>query len=123
MLSLIRSVLVRRTPLRRGGALKRTGFLKRESRKRQAERDARRQVREETLARDGWRCVAADLDTGIPCGGPLDVDEMVSRARRPGGHLDASNTNVLCRSHHEWKHTEPARAYELGLARHSWDVS
>jgi hypothetical protein len=123
MLSLIRSVLVRRTPLRRGGALKRTGFLKRESRKRQAERDARHAVRQETLERDRWRCVAADLDTGIPCGGPLEVDEIVSRARRPGGHLDPTNTQVTCRSHNQWKENEPVRAIELGLARHSWDVS
>jgi 5-methylcytosine-specific restriction endonuclease McrA len=122
MLFMIRRVaLNRQGRLKSGGPLRRVAAIHRESRKRQAERDARRQVRETTLARNGWRCVAADLDTGVPCGGPLEVDEIVSRARRPGGHLDVANTQVLCARHNVWKETEPERAIELGLARHSWD--
>jgi 5-methylcytosine-specific restriction endonuclease McrA len=122
MLFVIRQVaLNRKGRLKRGGPLRRVTAIRQESRKRQAERDARRQVRETTLARDGWRCVAADLDTGVPCGGPLEVDEIVSRARRPGGHLDVANCQATCSVHNVWKEDNPERAIELGLARHSWD--
>jgi len=101
--------LQRRTPLARGGP------LPRESAKTKRERPDRMRVQEVTRARHGGVCEAKDLVPEVRCWGPVDVDEIAPRGRRPGGHLDDTNTQCLCRAHHDWKHAHPRRALELGL--------
>lgn len=66
-------------------------------------------------------CAARTLVPEVTCWGVLDVDEVQGRGVRPGGHLDGTNVQVLCRAHHNWKHEHPARAHELGLTRWSWE--
>jgi 5-methylcytosine-specific restriction endonuclease McrA len=112
--------------LKRGDGLKRSGDLKRTplnpvSRKRQSEQAAREQVRRLVMVRDQYTCQAKHIQDGPPCWGPLEVDEIVSRARRPGGHLDVDNCQVLCRGHNQYKEDDPAWALRHGLARNSWD--
>lgn len=51
----------------------------------------------------------------------MDVDERKSRGVNPGGHLDDSNTQLLCRCHHRWRTEHPREARERGLRRASWD--
>lgn len=80
----------------------------------------RRRVRELVLARDGG-CVAAGLVPSVKCAGPLDVDEIVPRGVRPGGELDPTNCQVLCRAHHRWKHANPIAAHDVGLREWSWE--
>jgi len=105
---------LRRTPMKRGSAIK--PF----SKKRAGERDQRQKVIEETMRRSGGRCQAADLVPEVKCWGPLDTDEVVGRGVYPGAHLDADNTQTLCRAHHTWKHEHPRLAAERGLRRASW---
>lgn len=124
--------LERRTPLKRGKPLKAktplarsTKPLPRESAKRKAERPVRDAVRAAVKERDGG-CVAHHLvEAGqIPrsaCWGQIETDEIVSRKRRPGGHLDETNCQALCTGINRWKEDKPRRAIELGLARNSWD--
>lgn len=122
-----RKGLNRGGPLRRGPGpktrkpLRRVEPLRAQSARRKAEAPTRAAVRQEVLDRDGHRCQAAGIPEAGPCWGPLDVDEIVSRARRPGGHLDPSNCQALCRGHNGWKEDHPEAALRLGLARHSWD--
>lgn len=114
----------RKTPLKRSpmkSAVTATGFqakprkrINQVSAKRAAEADERAWVRQDALNRAGHRCLMESI-AGVICGGPLDVDEIVPRGRRPGGHLDADNVQVLCRLDHGWKHTEPNHATALGL--------
>lgn len=96
--------------------------LKPMSAKRAAEREDRVAVRERALRRAGYRCQAEGI-AGLRCGGPLDVDEIILRSGRPGGHLEDDNVQVLCRQHHDWKHTHPTEAVAAGLRRWSWDHS
>ena len=96
--------------------------LRRVSKKRASERDARAAVREATLARAGWRCEAVRVVPEIDCGGPLDVDERKSRGVNPGGHLDELNTQVLCRAHHRWRTENPQEAWERGLRVKAWET-
>lgn len=95
--------------------------LQRESARRRGERDRRAEVREETKARAGWRCEAATLVPEVACSGPLDVDEVIPRGVRPGGHLEAAHTQALCRAHHDWKGLHPVEAEARGLRRWSWN--
>lgn len=111
--------LKRTTPLKVKAPMKRaTKAMPRESKKRIAERPERARVRAVTLERQPY-CAARDMSTGVECGGDLETDEIVSRARRPGGHLDDTNTQTLCHVHNGWKEDWPDKAKELGLAR-SW---
>lgn len=103
--------------------MKRGGRLPAESAKRKAERPARAAVRERTLARAGYECQAALLVPEIECGGPLDVDEIRSRGVNPGGHLDDSNTQALCRAHHMWRTANPEEAWRHGLRRKAWETT
>ena len=113
--------LERRTPLNRGTSqLKRTP-LNPVSKKRQREAKARTALNREALYRAGGRCQAVELVPEVTCSGPLDVDEIVLRSGRPGGHLDPENVQVLCRAHHDWKHDHPKEAVERGLRRWSWE--
>ena len=75
----------------------------------------RRQVREEVLARDGG-CVARTTVLSVACIGPVDVHEVLTRARG-GDPLDPDNCVSLCRAHHDWTHREPLKATALGLLR------
>lgn len=90
------------------------------SAKRRSEQTARAKVRDIVHARD-QHCVARLVVPEIECGGPLDVDEIVLRSGRPGGHLDPDNCQLLCRRHHDWKHANPAAAVDRGLRRWSYD--
>lgn len=97
--------------------------LPRESPRRIAERAERKAVRAEVLARDGHECQAKGLPVDVvgACFGPLEVDEIVSRARG-GDYLNADHCQALCRFHNGWKEDHPALAIELGLALNSWDI-
>lgn len=95
--------------------------IKPRSQKRIDEADARWEVRQATLQRAGFRCEAPDLAFGVPHGGPLDVDERISRGVRPGAHLDVTITQVLCRMHHSAKALYPDEARRLGLTFRSWE--
>ena len=95
--------------------MKRGGRLPRQSAKRRAEAPARRAVIEEVTRRAGGRCAAREVVPESLCWGPFDVDEIVSRAQRPGGHLDVDNCQLLCRAHHDWKHSFPIEAAKRGL--------
>lgn len=103
-------------------ASKRGQRLRHASKKRAGERRKRLDVTKAAFARDRG-CVAMDRVPEVKCGGPLDPDEIVSRARRPGGHLDLDNVQVLCRAHHDWKHEHPIEAVERGLSAHSWEAA
>jgi 5-methylcytosine-specific restriction endonuclease McrA len=100
--------------------VKRGGPLRSQSARRAAERTERARVRQIVEARDR-RCVAAIIVPEVICAGPMDVDEIVPRSARPGGHLDPDNCQLLCRAHHDWKHAHPADAADRGLRRWSWD--
>lgn len=76
-------------------------------------------VRAEAIRRDGG-CVATTLVPEVTCGGILEVDEIQGRGVRPGGHLVAGNTQVLCSRHHQWKTEHPLGAQMRGLALPSW---
>jgi len=89
--------------------------LKLMSDKRRNERDARITVIEQVIHRDGNRCWAEHLMPQIACGGPLDPDEYDQRGVRPGGHLDPTNVQMLCRFHHDWKTEHAVEAARLGL--------
>lgn len=77
--------------------------------KRRAEERERADVRQRVLDRDTG-CVMSSAR----CAGPLDVDEIVSRGRG-GSWLDDDNCQVLCRHHHELKHSRIHLASILGL--------
>lgn len=122
-----RSPLRRKTPLKASDeGLKRTQ-LSPVSKKRQGEAEERRVVRQIVFARDGHRCAAKGLPNakGEPfsCYGRLEIDEIVSRARRPGGHLDPDNCQVLCSFHNTYKEDQPDWAIKHGLAKNSWEAS
>lgn len=108
-------------PPKRSAPLKRNGRIPNRSMKRLEEQASRRLVVDAALHRDG-SCRGREAVPEVTCQGPLDVDEIVSRARYPGGHLDLDNVQVLCRAHHDWKHAEPEAAVERGLARWSWEA-
>lgn len=76
----------------------------------------RAEVRRIVLQRDMGLCQAKFLVTYLSCSGPLDVDEVIPRGRG-GDHLNPDNCQVLCRTHHRWKHDNPAEAERLGLTK------
>lgn len=100
----------------------RSARLNHESAKRQSERPARAKVRADALEAAGHRCSAVDIVPEIVCGGPLDVDEIKSRGVNPGGHLDPTNVQVLCRLHHTWRTEHPEEARNRGLRLASWET-
>jgi len=112
--------LERRTPLKAKAQLK-VGrkHLSPRSAKRVAQAEERRRVVEFVHQRD-HSCRAADIVPEVACAGPLDVDEVISRASWAAGYLDPTNCQLLCRAHHRWKHEHPAAAVVRGLSRWSW---
>jgi hypothetical protein len=100
------------------------------SEKRLNERPERDALRHAVVVAADYRCVAELLVPEVRCWSPerdglgrwwLDVDEVVGRGVKPGGHLDPSNVQALCRAHHDWKTTHPTLARERGLRRRSTD--
>jgi 5-methylcytosine-specific restriction endonuclease McrA len=88
--------------------------IRAKSEKRVKEDRAWAKLRLEVLFRDGHCAFILDTTHG-PCGGPLDVHHIVTRARDRKLALDADNLKVVCRVHHDWVHAHPAEATELGL--------
>lgn len=113
----------RKTPLAKSASpLKRTR-INPVSKKRQDEKPERDKVREAVLKRDDFTCQARGITDGPDCWGPLDIDEIISRARMPGGHLNIDNCQVLCRGHNLYKEDDPLWALRHGLAKNSWEAS
>ena len=108
-------MLERRTPLKRASQpMKRGQPLARESEKAKRRRPVRRATVEEVVRTTGNYCHAAELVPEVKCWGPLDPDEWKLRSAG-GSTLDASNVQMICRAHHDWKHREPIVAAERGL--------
>jgi hypothetical protein len=115
--------LRRRTPLRRHqpltsrATLARSGRLRAESPKRRNERDARRAVRDEVFARDGWSCqVAARVPDPGSCAGPLTPHHR--RKAGQGGAYSVENISAVCAHHNERLEADAdlaARARAAGL--------
>lgn len=114
---------MKRTPIQRKTQMNRGKRLNPMSMKRRNEKATRDAVRVVTLARANNQCEAIDIVPHIQCGGPLDVDERVGRGVHPDAHLDVTITQVLCRRHHDWKHTNPIEAHDVGLTYWSWEYS
>jgi hypothetical protein len=130
--------LERRTPLKRtalkpGKPLKRSGELRRvsvlkgrkrlpaESAKRKDERPQRDEVRRIVLQRD-QACVMFLLGfTG--CWGPPEVHEPEFRSRFPGEKpwLDPDRAVRTCQGHNRWIQENDASATSLGLSVHQGD--
>jgi hypothetical protein len=89
------------------------------SKKRARKAAERRKVVAEVIYRDG-SCQAAGRAPG-PCGGPLDVHEVIPRSAWADGYLEPSNCMVVCRSHHSWIDDHPKTAALIGLHGYSWD--
>jgi hypothetical protein len=101
--------------VKRGEPLRRRTRIAQRSPKRIAEADRRREVIAEVVARDGPGCKALRLIPGHACWGPLDPDEYDQRGTRPGGHLDPTNVQMLCRAAHTWATEHQLEAARLGL--------
>ncbi|MCK9901346.1 hypothetical protein MXD63_14820 [Frankia sp. Cpl3] len=116
--------LTSRTRLTPGPGLARAGRLKPVSDRRQAENRTRRQV-VQALAADveaAGCCPAAEAFPLVPCGGPVDAHEPLSRARG-GSAVDPANIRLLCRQHHDHiHHVDPDGAEKAGWLVHSWDA-
>jgi hypothetical protein len=117
-----RRALQRRTPLRGGGELRRTGRVYSDRRLAElpAEREARREAVRAAGERDGWRCQAEHLVPTVACDGGLEGHEPLMRSRG-GDPLDPDQIITTCAAHHRWAHANPTEAGEVGLLRHSWE--
>lgn len=118
-----RTPLQRKTPLQRGAPLARSKPLAKQSPKRKREQSQRRKLVDKVLS-TRTRCEAGDLirtvQPGFKCGGySVDVHEPLTRARG-GSILDEENTIAVCRICHDWIHTHPLHAEQVGLLRRSW---
>lgn len=76
------------------------------------DRDVWRQLRLETLRRDGMRCVL--------CGAGSHLDPHHRKFKSRGGLDGFDNLLTLCRTDHDWVHAHPAAAEERGLVVPSW---
>lgn len=110
--------LQRRTPWARSSTLTRTGhvYSARRLAELRIERARRRTAVAAAEARDGHRCIAADLVVDVACDGPLDGHEPPSRARG-GDPLNPDHIVTLCAQHHGWCHSHPYEARQLGLLK------
>jgi hypothetical protein len=110
--------LRRNTPLKATQGLKRGGRLNPVSKKRQKLLAKRRQVIDEIL-KTRTMCEAStriwNVDRAHRCFRiPWDVHEPLTRAR--GGSItDPANMMVVCRPCHDWIHTHPQLATQVGL--------
>ena len=98
---------MKRTPLHRRTPLRRVS-LKRQ----RVNRERRELVRSELTKRP--RCEAGHLTPALCSGYATDIHEPLTRARG-GSILDPANTVAICRVCHDWIHTHPVAATELGL--------
>jgi hypothetical protein len=108
----------RSASLKRGAPLTRRTRLRAQSAKARVRAALRRAFVARILAERGG-CeapLAFAVATMTPCGGPLDVHEVLPRGRG-GDPLDASNVRVICRNHHDQIHQRPVLATALGLLR------
>ena len=87
-------------------------------------------MRHAVVVRAGYRCEAIERVPEVRCWSPerdgfgrfwLDVDEVVGRGVKPGGHLDPDNCQALCRAHHDWRTGNPTEARARGLRKTSTD--
>lgn len=101
----------------------------RRSRKRIANRSARREAQVDERARvifvvyqrDGGRCQAEAKVPGIRCDGPLDAHEIIPRSAWRDGYLEPSNVVLVCRQHHQWIDNHPELAHAAGLHGFSYE--
>lgn len=94
--------------------MKRGAPPRRESDRHRAQTAARTAVLEIVRRRDRY-CIAAELVPEVRCDGPLDGDELISRAHWRDGYLDPMNTILVCRAHHTFRHDNPTEAEARGL--------
>ena len=104
---------MKRSPLTRRTSLTRQTRLRQRSRKTVADAATRAEVVQDVFLRDRT-CRAAGWS--IPCGGPLDVHEVIPRSKWAAGYLDAENCVLICRAHHDQiHHVDPRGARARGL--------
>lgn len=114
--------MLRRSPLKRGAPLARTGGVKRVSAKRAAENRIRRKMVAGIVGGPCETCpVIQTWDPRHPCDGvAVEVHEPLTRARG-GSIVDPDNAMGTCRRGHDWIHGHPSKSAELGLLLHSWE--
>lgn len=100
--------LRRRTPLRR-----RKGLNPRSERKREV--DDHRRLMRMVASTLNLRCEFPDCSEWA-----VDWHERLPRSQG-GSPVHPSNQVWLCRAHHDWVHSHPVQAHELGLRRWSWE--
>jgi hypothetical protein len=111
-----RTPLQRRTPLRRSAPLNNRAPLERRTplRKGKRSRGVPKAITSEVVLRDGG-CVAPSMIPAVKCWGRLDPHHVLRRSQ--GGPDTPENLVTLCRAHHDWVHTNPKHARELGLLK------
>lgn len=113
---------MKRSPLKRGQPLKRTGRLSARSKKREEARADELIEREFVFARDGRRCRAAGLWDA--CHGPLTPHHVLKASQ--GGAYHRDNLVALCAHHNGLVESDVEFAQlcrELGLVRLRRDVT
>ena len=99
------------------GLMKRSKPLRAQSSKRKQQQKKRRAVLQSLLRDRGEICEA---ETTVCTVLPVDAHEVLRRSQG-GDPTDPSNIILVCRECHEWIHSHPAKAYELGLLKRSWE--
>ena len=123
---------MKRSPLRRGGPLKRRTPLRQMSRKRSKQQRLRRVMVQEELGKRElceagviirqWRLATYGQEYANRlnvyahrCNGlAIELHEPLTRARG-GSILDPANTVAICRPCHDWVHAHPTAATAVGL--------
>jgi hypothetical protein len=112
-------------PLKRTGELKRSGPLRPRSKKTEDVYKKRRPLVEKLLKERPW-CEACPIfaehdNLAVYIRKPSqDIHELVRRSQG-GSILDESNLLAVCRPCHQRIGEQPALAFKLGLAKHSWE--
>jgi hypothetical protein len=113
-----RKPIQRKTELKRGGPLKRTGFLKRsEWRPTRKKPDIPANVRRQVKDRSGGIC---ELRLPDICWGRATQMDHIKNRSQGAGHL-VDGLQHACLPCHEWKTTHPDAAHELGIYRRAWE--
>lgn len=115
----------RRKPLKRSATPKRTKRLKPRSKKMEAKYVDRRAFVVKILSERPYceACPKFAAHDGLKTYhrfGSRDVHELVRRSQG-GSILDENNVLAVCRKCHERIGREPNLAFELGLAKRSWE--
>jgi hypothetical protein len=89
------------------------------SKKRQRQNAERKAAMLEVFGpREGWKCQLRGKY--LACFGDINGHELLKRSR--GGSItDMTNVVLLCNVHNSWVEDYPELAYDLGLAKHSWE--